>query len=43
MLKKQGFCFNNKYSLAARQRAVDFSADNHVNNNVPTANACIAA
>ena len=43
MLNKPGFRFINKYSLAAWQRAVDFSADNHVDNNVRTANACIAA
>ena len=33
----------NKYSLATRERAVEFSTNNHVNNNVRTANACSTA
>ena len=38
MLNLQGFRFIDKKSLAAREGAVDYSADNHVNNNIPTAN-----
>ena len=34
------FRFINRYSLAARKRAVEFSTDNHINHNVRTANAC---